>query len=149
MLFSMIEFDWVCLFTYEFTRIIIIIIIYIYLRKYKIYVYIFIYVSHYGYVKYRPGHTRKCARTSWIDTCQKMDHFKGQMTSNHGVKGHFEWPGIDVDLHIFIYILLLAMGWLIHSIVLWNRNQIYTYWQILALNRGGMLEGFRDPHFGV
>ena len=123
--------------------------IYIYLRKYKIYVYIFIYVSYYGYVKYRPGHTRKCARTSWIDTCQKMDHFKGQMTSNHGVKGHFEWPGIDVDLHIFIYILLLAMGWLIHSIVLWNRNQIYTYWQILALNRGGMLEGFRDPHFGV
>ena len=126
--------------------------IYIYILRTYIYIYIyaytFIYVSYYGYVKYCPGHTRKCARTSWIDTCQKIDHFKGQMTSNHGVKGHFELLGIDVDLHLFIYILLLAMGWLIHSIVLWNRNQIYTYWQILALNRGGMLEGFRDPQFG-
>ena len=83
-----------------------------------------------------------------LTPAKKNDHFKGQMTSNHGVKGHFELLGIDVDLHIFIYILLLAMGWLIHSIVLWNRNQIYTYWQILALNRGGMLEGFRDPQFG-
>ena len=37
-LFSMIEFDWVCLFTYEFTRIIIIYIYYIYIRTY-IYIY--------------------------------------------------------------------------------------------------------------